>query len=361
MVETDSKKIYSLTYSFVIFTSFLAIFIGEGTHMMYDEGRNDTLISSVIGFILSFILFFIIRSIVNKNDQEDVFELNKTIFGNVFGRILNIVLWVGFFIVATIIMYSMADFFNTEYLPDTSIDYLKILVILPIVYVSTKSLATLIKTNQMLSLISLGIIILCFIGIFDSFELKNIEPLFNTSKMSMFKNVITYFILSSLPLSMFLITSKQNIRDDNKLNKNMLKIFVLSNVATIAIIAGTILTLGIEYIEIFRFPEYIALKQFSLFNILERVENILAMQYFFNNLGLLCMLYYYLIKLLPQTKIKKYYSILIGIVQIIITDILFNNTITFLEYVRNYLIWMVGVFILLPIILIFFRMHKKSK
>ena len=360
MVETDSKKIYSLTYSFVIFTSFLAIFIGEGTHMMYNEGRNDTLISSIIGFILSFILFYIVRWIVNKNEKEDVFELNKSIFGNVLGRILNIALWIGFFLVATIIMYSMADFLNTEYLPDTSIDYLKILVILPIVYVSTKSLATLIKTNQMLSLISLGIIILCFVGIFDSFEFRNLEPLFSTSKTSIFKNIITYFILSSLPLSMFLITSKNNIKDDKNLNKNMLKVFILSNIVTIAIISGTILTLGIEYIEIFRFPEYIALKQFSLFNILERVENILAMQYFFNNLGLLCMLYYYLIKLLPQTKIKKYYSIILGIVQIIITDILFNNTITFLEYVSKYFIWIVGILILFPIILIFFRMQKSE-
>ena len=159
---------------------------------------------------------------------------------------------------------------------------------------------------------------------------------------------------------MFLITSKNNIKDDKNLNKNMLKVFILSNIVTIAIISGTILTLGIEYIEIFRFPEYIALKQFSLFNILERVENILAMQYFFNNLGLLCMLYYYLIKLLPQTKIKKYYSIILGIVQIIITDILFNNTITFLEYVSKYFIWIVGILILFPIILIFFRMQKSE-
>lgn len=361
MVDTNSNKIYSLAYSFVIFTSFLAVFIGEGTHMMYEIGKNDTLISAIIGFILSFIIFYIVRWIVNKNDKEDVFELNKSIFGNIFGKVLNGILWIGFFVVATVIMYSMADFFNTEYLPDTSIDYLKFLVILPAVYVSTKEFSTLIKTNQILSLISFGIIILCFVGIWDAFEFKNFEPLFSTSKSSIFKNIITYFIISSLPLSMFLITSKKNIKDDKNLNKNMLKIFILTNVTTIAIMCGTILALGMEYISIFRFPEYIALKQFSLFDFLERVENILAMQYFFNNIGLLCLLYYFLIKLMPQTKLKKYYSILIGVSQIIITSLLFNNTITFLEYLKKYLVYVIGICILLPIIIIFFKMNKKSK
>lgn len=361
MVDNDSKKTYSLTYSFVIFTSFLAIYIGEGTHMMYAEGKNDTLISAVIGFILSFILFYIVRWIVNKNEQEDVFELNKSIFGKVFGNILNIVIWIGFFIVSFVILYSMADFFNTEYLPETSIDYLKILVLLPVVYLSTKGLATLIKSNQILSLVSLGLIILCFIGIFDAFEFKNIEPLFSTSKSSILKNIITYFVLSALPLSMLLITSKKNIRDDNRLNSNLLKIYLLVNFTTIAIMAGTILTLGVEYIQIFRFPEYIALKQFSLFNILERVENLLAMQYFFNNLGLLCMLYYFICKLLPKTKIKKYYSIVIAVVQIILTDILFKNTTSFLEIIQKYFIYVIGIFILIPIVIIFLRLLKKSK
>lgn len=361
MVDKNSEKIHSLTYSFVIFTSFLAIFIGEGTHTMYEIGKNDTLISAVIGFILSFILFYIVRWIVNKNDQKDVFELNKSIFGKTFGKLLNVLMWLGFFAVATIIMYSMADFFNTEYLPDTSIDYLKILVILPAIYISTKEFATLIRTNQILSIVSLGIIILCFIGISDAFEFKNLEPLFSTSKTSIIQNILTYFVLSALPLSMFLITSKTNIKDDENLNKNMLRVFVLTNITTIAIMAGTILALGVEYIGIFRFPEYIALKQFSLFNILERVENILAMQYFFNNIGLLCMLYYFLIRLLPKTKMKKYYSIVIGGIQILITDILFNNTITFLEFLKNYFVYMIAICILLPIIIIFFKMHKKSK
>lgn len=361
MVNKDSEKVYSLTYSFILFTSFLALFIGEGTHIMYTEGRNDIIISSIIGFILSFILFGIVKWIINKNDKEDLFELNKSIFGNVLGNIFNIIFWIGFFIVATVILYSLSDFFNTEYLPETSINYLKVLVLLPIVYVSTKSLATIIRSNQILSLLSLVIIIICFIGITDSFELRNIEPLFTTSKGSILKNIFSYFVLSSLPLSMLFLVSKKNVVDSDRLNKNLLKIFVISNVCVIAIILGTILTLSMEYIDIFRFPEYIALKQFNMFNILERIENILAMQYFFNNFGLLTLLFYYLIKLMPKTKFKNYYSILIGVVQIVITDLFFNNTITFLEYVRKYFVYAVGIFILIPLLILFFTMYKKSK
>lgn len=356
MVKKESEKIYSLGYSLTIFSSFLAMFLEIGSYMMFSTSKNDTIFASIAGMILSFIIFLIVKFIINKNDQNDIYELNQSIFGKIFGNILNVVMWIGFFILALVIVYNIADFFNTEYLLETSVDYLKLLALLPIVYISTKNISTVIKTNQILSAITIGIIIIDFIGIYPSFEFSNLEPIFNTSKLNFIKSTLIYTGLSIVPLSMLLVTSKKNIIDTKNLNKNLNRTFFITNIFQILIIISTILTLGMEYIDVFRFPQYIALKQFSLFNILERVENVLALQFFFNSFALLSFLYYFLIKLIPKTKIKRSYSIVIAIAQVIITKIIFKNTVVFRELVHGYLLYVILICIFFPILLTYIKM-----
>lgn len=356
MVEKESEKIHSLGYSFIIFTCFLSIFIGKGTYVMFSLTSNDTLICSIFGFLASFVLIAIISYIINKNQNKDIFELNKSIFGKVLGNILNFALWIGFFIVSIIILYNMADFFNTQYLPETSVEYLKMLVILPLIYISTKNLSTLIKMNQILAIVSLLLNLISFIGIYNKIDFINLEPIFVSSKINIIKSVITYFILSIVPLSILLVTNKNSVKDSERLNKNLIKVFILTNIILILIIAFTILILGPEYLEIFRFPEYITLKQFSLFNILERVENILALNYYFNCTGLLAFLYYFLINYMPQTKYRRYYSIIIAILQVLVTKIIFKNTISFIEVLKGYFVYAVFFFILLPILITFLKL-----
>ena len=356
MVEGESEKIYSFGYSAILITCILSVFIGKGNYVLFSLTRNDTIFAALIGFLLSFVTFFMIKYIISKNDEEDIYALNERIFGRVLGKAFNIALWIGFFIVGIVILYNMADFFNTEYLPETSVEYLKILVLLPLVYICTKNISTVIKMNQIFAVVSIILVLIGFLGIFPSFELRNFEPVLSSSKSDIIKSSITYFILSIVPLTALLVCSKKNIKDSDRLNGNLLKSFVFSHCILIAIIATTILTLGAEYLNIFRFPEYIALKQFSLFNILERIENILALQYYFNCVGLLSFLYYFMIKLIPPTKYKRYYSIVIALLQFITTKVIFKNTVTFIEMIERYFAYSVGIFIFLPLIFTFLKL-----
>ncbi len=361
MVEKDSEKIYSFGYSFIMFTATLSIFIGKGSYIMFSLTQNDTIIAIILGFILSFITFYIVRYIINKNETNNIYELNENLFGSFLGKALNIIMAIGFYIISLVILYNMADFFNTEYLPETSVDYLKILVLLPLIYLSTKNLSTLIKTNQVFSIVSFIFIVFGFLGTFQELNITNIEPLFLSSKTSIIKSILTYFILFAVPLVMLLVTSKKNIKDSDRLNGNLLKVFIFTNVIFGLIILATILILGREYLSIFRFPEHISLKQFSLFNILERIENILALQYYFNCVGLLSFLYYFLINIMPKTRFRRYYSVLIALSQFIITNVIFKNTITFIEMLKGYFVYSVLIFIFIPLIATYCRLLVKRK
>ncbi len=361
MVEKDSEKIYSLGYSFIILSSFFAVFLGIGSYLMFKNTRNDTYWVCIIGALISTIIFFIIRYIINNNDYDDIYELNKGIFGKFFGKLLNFILLVGFISVACIILFNNANFFNAEYLPDTSINFLKAIILLPLVYISSKNLSSIIKMNQVLCFINIGMFVLSILGVFAEFDLTNLEPFLNVSTGEIFRSILIYVTLSTVPFSMLLVASRKRIKDTERLNGNLLKTFVFTNFLQFLVILITLLVLGEKFISVFRFPEHIALKQFNLFNILQRIENFLALQFYFSSFSLMSFLFYYIIKAMPQTKLKNYYSIAISVFLYFLTSVLFTNTIVFVEVIEKYIVYIILITILLPIIITFFRLLMLKK
>ena len=361
MVEKDCEKIYSLGYSFIMLSSFFAVFLGIGSYLMFKYTRNDTYLICIIGALISTAIFYIIRYIVNNNDYDDIYELNKGIFGKFLGRILNIILLLGFILMASIILFNNANFFNAEYLPDTSINFLKAIILLPLVYISSKSLASIIKMNQVLCIINIFMLFLSIIGVFAEFDITNLEPVFNASYGEIFKSIVLYVVLSIVPLSMLLVCSRKRIADSERLNGNLLKSFVFTNILQFLIVLITILVLGEKFISLFRFPEHIALKQFNLFNIFQRVENFLALQFYFSSFSLMSFLFYYIIKAMPSTKFRNYYSILISIFLYFFTNIIFNNTVIFTEMIDKYIIYVILITIFAPILAIFAKLIMQNK
>ena len=361
MVEKESKEIYSFGVSCIFLSSFLAMFLGLGSYIMFNLSKNDTYIAVIVGSVISLGLFYIFNYIFKNNNTSNLIELNKNLFGKIFSKILNGMLFITFFIIACIIVFNISNFLNIEYLSDSSINFFKVLVLLPIVYICSKNLSVIIKANQIFTIISIVFILIDILGLYPKFNIINIEPIFNTSVPDLFHSILIYIILSIVAFCMLLVTSKNRIKDKDRASSIIFKMIVFSNIVQLVIIFATILVLGEDFISIFRFPEYIALKQFSLFNLLERVENILALHFYFNSFSLLTFLFYYMINILPRKRFKKYYSIIICIAIYIATSLIFKEGIVFYEIVNSSIIYVILIGMLLPILLIFFKMIKNAK
>lgn len=361
MVEKESKEIYSFGVSCIFLSSFLAMFLGFGSYLMFNLSKNDTYIAVIIGTLVSLGLFYIFNYIFKNNNTDNLIELNKKIFGKISSKILNGMLFIAFFILSCFIVFNISNFLNIEYLPEMSINFFKILVLLTIVYICSKSLSVIIKANQIFAIISVVAIIIDALGLYSKFNIVNLEPIFNTSPTNLIQSILIYVFLSIVAFCMLLITSKSKVKDKERASSTMFKMIVFSNIVQFIIILVTTLVLGEKFISTFRYPEYIALKQFSLFNLLERVENILALHFYFNSFSLLTFLFYYMINILPENKIKKYYSIVISVVIYFITSLIFKEGIVFYEIVNNSIIYVILIGILVPIILTFFKIIKNDK
>lgn len=366
MVKKESKQICSVGVAFVFLSSFLAIFFGLGTYFMFSVSGNDSYIAAIIGFILSIPLLAIVRYIYFNNTQENIYDLSKSLYGRKIGYIINLFLFLAFAIISSIVLFNLTNFLNVEYLPDTSVNFIKAIVLVTVIYICSKSLSEIVRVNQIFSYINIILIFIYFLGLFSKFRLKYIEPINSIGKLNMFKSIGLYLVLSVVPYMMLLITSKNNIIESEreKTRSVINRTVILTNIIQIAIILMTILILGKDFISIFRFPEYIALKQFTLFNILERIENVLALNFYFNSISLLSFLFYFMIEFLPKLKIKKYYSIFLAILIVFISSIMFHEGISFSSVASKYLVYVTLIGVLVPILLIFSKLiidNKKQK
>ncbi len=363
MVEKESKQICSVGVAFVFLSSFLAMFFGMGTYFMFNVTGNDSYVAAIIGSIISIGVFFIFRYIYFHNTENDIYSLTRKLFGKGFGTFINLLFFISFFVIATIVLFNLSNFLNVEYLPDTNENFIKAIILITIIYISSKSLSEIVRVNQIFSYINLMLIAIDICGLFSKIDIKYIEPINCFGKTCMLKSIFIYVTLSIVPYMMLLITSKKNIigTEKDKTMSVMNRTVVLTNILQIVIILMTILILGKDFINVFRFPEYIALKQFTLFNILERVENILALNFYFNSISFLSFLFYYMINFLPNWKIKKWYSVIISVILVIVTSYVFLEGISFASIIGKYIYYVILIGIMLPILFIFTKLIISAK
>lgn len=358
---SESEKTYSTSVSMIISSCLLATFFGIGSYMMYNESFQDAFVASIVGGVISCAFFYFFYYIFEHNTYNTIFELNNNIFGKVLGTAINIVIIVALVIITCAILFNLSSFLNLEYLPDSPTNMLEVLLLLTLSYVCSKSLSQILKVNQIFVFICLFNIILNVIGLFPKFDIKNIEPLFNTSKISLLKSVKIYVILSFVSYFILLITNKKMIHDKDMLKKRVSLSLFSTNGVLIGIIFLTIVLLGKEYIALFRFPEYIGLKQFGLFNMVERVENILSLQLYFNAFSLLMFLIYFIKSFLPHGKYAKFYPIIITFFIYFITNFLFKDTMSFITLVEKYYSYVIVIGLMMPVLLIYIKLHFFTK
>ena len=357
----ESEKLYASSISMVISSCLLATFFGIGSYIMYNLSYQDAFVAAIIGAFISCIFFKLFYYIFKNNEKANIFELSKALFGNLIGNILNIFMFIAIVLILCSILFNLASFLNLEYLPDSPINLLEAILLLTLSYVCSKSLSTILKVNQIFVFICFFNIILNVIGLFPKFEFRNIEPLLVTSSTNIIKSIFTYVVLSFVSYFMILLTNKKSIADKDQIDKRMKLSLLCTNIILVGIILLAILLLGKEYIALFRFPEYIGLKQFGLFNIVERIENVLSLQLYFNAFSLLMFLIYYIKLFLPQGKYVKFYPFIITFFVYFLTNLLFKDTMTFISLVEKHFGYVILIGIMIPVTLIYIKLHFFTK
>jgi hypothetical protein len=193
---------------------------------------------------------------------------------------------------------------------------------------------------------------------------SNFLPLLKENTKNIFPTSLKIASINYLPLLTILIIPKDKLTIPKKYNKTLIMSYIIGAIISFGLVITTFGVLGIDLVNTFEYSEYIVLRKIKLLGFLERIENIISLQWIIGSFVYLTIIVYTISKSIPTKSIKshKIINLIIGSILIILTTIIFKNNTIFDNYIKTIFPYIMSGLILiylLVIIKIFLEKHTK--
>ena len=287
------SKFQKMSLIYFISSSF---FLASGYSLIFNTSSFDSWISMIIGSIIGLIMVILFNKLGFNKIKSYI--LNKQL--NLSVKII-FTLFFSFIIFINVVILRI--FTTSFYLTKTPGWLIITPFLLLCIYNSKKGIKSIAKEAQILMPISIIFISLNMLGVCSDGSIDNFLPVLTNPLSNIIISSIYFAIFTSIP-QLLLFDSKISIKDN-----------VMGYLLTTSILLFVgfviILVLGPALIHIYRFPEYMVLKQLKLFNFVEKIENLVGMIWFFNLFITSSISSYNINKTIKNNKIKILLFILI--------------------------------------------------
>ncbi|MDE5538979.1 MAG: spore germination protein, partial [Bacilli bacterium] len=257
MKANSSHIVYYLTRN---------LFLGFGFSLLFDKSTKDSYIGILLGMALGLLFMYgysYIIKLKGKKTLKEIFKNQQTL-----GLITRIILLIVSVIILTYVLVIYKIFIVSFLLVSSP----ELFITIPFIILATMAAFKGIKgiTRLSSSLVVVSIVFSVLIGacLFCLVETTNLLPILTTPPMGILETTLTYAGISTFPNILIL-----HITDNSK---GIIKTYVLASILLFLAAICINGVLGEALVNIFRFPEYMVLKQIKLFNFIEKMENVLS-------------------------------------------------------------------------------------
>ena len=334
---------------FIIYFLTQSLFLGFGISILFSISSKDCYIGALLGLLIGFVIIYLYSKFLELKKKRNLKEILKQ------NKILGIFVYLLLIIASYILLIYSLVIYKVFVASFMLIKTPEILLLIPIVIFGTygafKGLTVINRVAESLIPIALGLAAFAFLGIVGLFDTTNFLPILTTTPSNFFKTAITFAGISTFPNILTI-----HYQEKPKYMLTTYSLTCLLIIATIIYVNGI---LGEEIVHIYRFPEYMVLKQLKLFQFIEKVENILSIAWIFNIFILLMTSIHSIKELLPNKKPK-----IITVIILILTLYMIDKVFAF-NYVNELRIYKllpyISVIIPLIIIIPLLYLAKKKK
>ena len=273
------KKISTLQYCAIEYFLILANNVGLTTYILFNNAKQDGLISIILGTILGLIPLKIYLNIINTKPELNIFEKIEEKFKN--GKIINLILTLGISFLVAINYNNLIDFISSQYLSKTPQIIISLSFLPAIIYILNKGTTVIGRTVFILLTISLSLLLITILGLIWQIKIDNILPILENGIKNPLICSLIYVTFNTTPLFLLTIIPKNEISDKEKLNKRITITYIISNLIVLIIFFLTLSVLGTNLANLYQYPEYDVLKKISLIGFIERTESIISLRWTF--------------------------------------------------------------------------------
>ena len=332
---------------FIIYFLTQSLFLGFGISILFSISSKDCYIGALLGLLIGFVIIYLYSKFLELKKKRTLKEILKQ------NKILGIFVYLLIIIASYILLIYSLVIYKVFVASFMLIKTPEILLLIPIVIFGTygafKGLTVINRVAESLIPIALGLAAFAFLGVVGLFDTTNFLPILTTTPSNFFKTAITFAGISTFPNILTI-----HYQEKPKYMLTTYSLTCLLIIATIIYINGI---LGEEIVHIYRFPEYMVLKQLKLFQFIEKVENILSIAWIFNIFILLMTSIHSIKELLPNKKPK-----IITVIILILTLYMIDKVFAF-NYVNELRIYKLlpYISIIIPLIIIIPLLYLAKK
>lgn len=363
------KKINLSNYNTLLFFLFRASFVGACSANLLMIAKQDSLISLIFASILGFIPLIIYYLLIKSYPRKNIIEIINEVFGKTFGTIINIILGLFVLFHSSLIFRNLINFISSQFLYQTPDLIIGSIFIIAIIYSLYQGIHAITRSSTILFYIFSFLFITSLIGLTNQVDLSNFLPVLEHGISPVVKGTYNYLTFNILPVYILTIIPYNEIDKHNKFLKNTIIFYILSILSIIIVCFSIIAVYGIKFSNLIEYPEFHLLKRIDIFGFLQRIENILAIQWIFDIYFYTLLSCYYVYKLIIifirkikiKDKVKRIVlSTFIPIIILILSLIIFKNNTEDNYFINNYLPLLNSIFffIIPTFILIIIKIKK---
>lgn len=355
-----NEKINSLQLGSVISILMIASFLGIGMYSIVKIAKVDSylclLIAGIVGILLVLSLFLIFDYEPNLNIADKI----RKIYGNFFGNILNLILIICFFIISIVAMFNLSNFITSQFLRDTPLIVISIVFGFLIIFINFKGIEVITRTSLILYVLCFLFFIFSIIGLFSQFEVSNLKPFLEFGISKPLKGSLYNLLFNIVPIFLITIVPKNKLSDKKNFKKIIFGYYFVSVLIKFLLILFTIGILGIELASIYQYPEYMVMKRINILSFIDRIENVLTIQWMFGLFISISFIVYYISNTVKTNNISKKFPIILVILIIICADKFFQNNIVFNNFSYTFVPYVMGCILFIYLLVVVGIILKKN-
>jgi spore germination protein KB len=366
----EEKNNIISAFQFGILTFFLTggLFVGMGIVSIFSLNARDAWISVLISPIICIIPTLLLIAIINYRPDKNIFEKIKLLFGKWIGTFINLILMAYVLFLVVQVLWSNSSFAITMYLTKTPEYFVAGIFIIAAVFAVIKGIEAIARMGEILFFITIIILLMIVCSLSFQINLDNYKP--------MLINGITPVIKLSLNFTSYLITPliMMSVIPKNCIVKTKSTTWFLLGglfLGIMLIFAVFFLIPGVmtpELASIYRFPAYYVLRKINIGDVINNVENFLAMHWYFNTFILVTMGLHFLTKeiedlfKIKKVKKKNITAIIIAIVAFYLSGHIFSNSTVAIKFMKySFPQFFSGSLLILVIIISFLILIRGNK
>lgn len=338
-----TKKIENFSINYFLTR---ALFLGIGFSLILKLTRQDSLFSFLVGTLLSVPFILMINKINKEKRNQSLVDYLKEM--KFLGGVIRVLLLIFGMLLLSESLVFMQLFVSSFVLIKTPLFFISLPMVLILIKLSFSKKETLFRVSACLFPISLFLTLISLLGLSTYATFDNLKPFFVSDVLSFIQSVFYYMSLLVTPSILMLITT----------NKNNVKPYLLGSFTLICKLFLILAIIGPILARLYRFPEYIILKEIKLLNFIEKIENIVALSWVIDVFVYMATSSEFIKELLPEKK-KNWFHIAIILILYVLAFKFLGKYYTNEIYIYYFLPIVTATLFMLTIPLLFLKSLKK--